>query len=75
MYESPQELRTRMRLVKQILAEYKKKYKKIAIVSHFEVLESLLAKGYDHNGQTSQIQNFPNAVPFLRSIDDLLAVE
>jgi hypothetical protein len=47
MYESSQELRVRMRLMKELLGEYGKKHKRIAIVSHFEVLESLLAKSYD----------------------------
>lgn len=35
VYESPQELRMRTWKIKDLLAEYRKKYKKIAIVSHF----------------------------------------
>ena len=35
VYESPQELRARTWKIKDLLAEYSKKYKKIAIVSHF----------------------------------------
>jgi hypothetical protein len=61
--------------LKEMLDQYRKMYKRIAIVTHFEVLESLLAKGYNEMGETSQIQMFPNATPFMRWIDDLLAVK
>jgi hypothetical protein len=50
VYESPQELRARTWKIKELLRKYRQKYKKIAIVSHFELLESLLAKSYNEIG-------------------------
>jgi hypothetical protein len=35
IYESPQELRERTWKIKALLADYSKKYNRIAIVSHF----------------------------------------
>lgn len=50
IYESPQELRMRTWKIKELLAEYKKKYKKIAIVSHFYTLTMLRGSKFDEMG-------------------------
>jgi broad specificity phosphatase PhoE len=47
IYESPQELRERIWKVKALLQEYRQKYKRIAIVSHFQVITTLIAREYN----------------------------
>ena len=47
IYETAAELRERIWKVKQLLAEYSKKYKKIAIVSHYYVVRTLLSESFD----------------------------
>ena len=43
IYETAGELRARIWKVKELLSEYAKKYKKIAIVSHFYIVKTLIA--------------------------------
>lgn len=50
VYESPQELRMRTWKIKDLLVEYKKKYKKIAIVSHFYTIATLTATKFNEIG-------------------------
>ena len=44
IYETPAELRSRINKIKAMLKEYKKNYPKIAIVSHYYTLRTLLAE-------------------------------
>jgi len=43
IFETAGELRSRIWKVKELLAEYSKKYKKIAIVSHYYIVKTLIA--------------------------------
>jgi hypothetical protein len=54
--------------MKELLAEYKKKYKKIAIVSHFCILNALLAEKFHKNGDIVNKQHILNAHPYFASI-------
>ncbi len=74
VYESPQELRERAWKMKQVLNEYRKTYKRIALVSHFEVLGALLAKGFNEHGEVNEFYMLENAKPMYKSIEDLLRV-
>lgn len=49
MHETPLNVRERARKVKQFLTELRKKYKKIAIVSHFYTIRFLCSKEFDLN--------------------------
>lgn len=71
MYESAQELRERIWKVKQLLVEYKKKYKKIAIVSHFHVVIALIADGYNEEGEVINPPLIRNATPIYAKIEEL----
>jgi hypothetical protein len=45
--ESPMNVRERATKVKELLKEYRKKYEKIAIVSHFFTIRFLNSKHFD----------------------------
>ena len=47
MYETPLNVRERARKVKRFLTELRKKYNKIAIVSHFYTIRFLCSKEFD----------------------------
>jgi len=52
IYETPNELRQRNWKIKNVFAEIKKKgnYKRIAVVTHFNIIRHLIAKGFDGDG-------------------------
>jgi broad specificity phosphatase PhoE len=58
-----------------LLAEYKKKYKKIAVVSHYNTITALIASKYDEKGQALNIPDIPNASPYYLSIAKLLKIK
>jgi broad specificity phosphatase PhoE len=47
--------------MKQILAEYSKKYKKIAIVSHYHIVQCLLSEKFDAKGNVIDSRWISNA--------------
>lgn len=51
--ESPEELRERTWKIKELLAEYRKKYSKIAVVSHFYTIGTLRARKFTENGEVA----------------------
>jgi hypothetical protein len=50
VFEHALEIRQRTNQVKKIIAEYQQKYKKIAVVSHYYTIQTLLAEEYEENG-------------------------
>lgn len=75
VYESPQELRERIWKVKTLLQEYRQRYRRIAIVSHFQVITTLIAKEYDEWGTVLGGALIQNATPMHVKIADLLAIK
>ena len=75
MYETPQELRERTWKIKDLLKEYRKKYKKIAVVSHYNTITALIASEYDAQGQAVSNPDIPNAYPYYLSIAKLLKIK
>jgi broad specificity phosphatase PhoE len=75
VYETPQELRERIWKIKDLLQEYRKKYKKIAVVSHYNTITSLIAKEYDPIGKAVNIPHIPNASPYYLNIAKLLKIK
>lgn len=47
--------------MKQILAEYSKKYKNIAIVSHYHIVQCLLSEKFDAKGNVVDSRWISNA--------------
>lgn len=75
VYETPQELRERTWRIKDLLQEYRKKYKKIAMISHYNTITALIAQEYDAMGQAVNIPHIPNASPYYLNIAKLLKIK
>lgn len=61
--------------MKQILVEYNKKYKKIAIVSHYHIVQCLLSKKFDEEGKVVNSIWISNAEPMRTSLASMLQVQ
>lgn len=46
MYESPANLRQRTTRLKEVLKEFRKTYKRIAVVTHYNIIRYTLAKEF-----------------------------
>ena len=64
IYETAAELRTRINKLKDILVEKNKKYKRIAIVSHYYIVRTLLAEEFMENGEIINPKIIQNAEPY-----------
>jgi hypothetical protein len=58
-----------------LLAEYRKKYKKIAIVSHFYTIATLTASQFNENGEIVDFPEILNATPIFTSLEKLQSVK
>jgi hypothetical protein len=70
IYEKPVSMRQRTDTVKMMLKGYRKKYQKIAVISHHTTLRFLLAKEFDHNDEPV-ISAIANCEVRSANIDDL----
>lgn len=61
--------------MKLILAEYSKKYNKIAIVSHYHIVQCLLSEKFDQDGKVVNSTWISNAVPLRASLSRMLQVQ
>lgn len=51
MGEKPENIRSRAKKIKEKLQEYRKKYNRIAIVSHFFTIRYLVCEEFEENGE------------------------
>lgn len=61
--------------MKQILIEYSKKYKKIAIVSHYHIVQCLLCEKFDAEGKVVDSKWISNAKPIKASLTSMLKAQ
>ena len=57
---------------KQIICEYHKKYKKIAVVSHFYICRTLIAEEFASDGEIVNPKIIFNAVPYRTSVEEIM---
>ena len=58
-------------MIKAMLREYKKQYKKIAIVTHYYTIEYISAVEYKSNGSPKYYIDIENCKPYYASVPDL----
>ena len=61
IHESDEDLRGRAGRIKEVIREYRKEYKTVAIVSHWWVITFLLGEGYDSNSFPKKSPDIINA--------------
>ena len=75
IHEGPLYYRERTKRIKQKLAEYKKKFHKIGIVSHYYTIEYLAAKEYEICGTPVHYMDVKNCIPYYACLEELLAID
>ena len=72
IHESDEDLRARAWRVKNVIGEYKKEYRTVAIVSHWWVITFLLGEGYDSTSFPKGSPDIVNAKPYWTSLSKLM---
>lgn len=61
--------------MKKLLTEYRKKYEKIAVISHYQLVVALIAEGYDEEGEVIKPPLIHNVDPIYIQIDKIASIK
>lgn len=75
VYEHPKDLRSRVSKLKQILSEYREKYKTIVVVAHYYTIEFIKSTGFREDGNLQEYQGIINCYPYYEKLEELLKVQ
>lgn len=75
IHEDAFQYRQRVQKAKLRLAEYRAKYRNIAVVGHYYTVEYMSAKQYLASGEPACDIDIKNCVPYYARLDDLLSVK
>ena len=72
IYEVPANVRARTQRVKKMLQEYRKKYNKIAVVSHYNTINYTCSENWDADNEPADSLNVKNCQVYETSLEQLL---
>ena len=57
-----------------MLKEYKERYRRIAVVSHWYILTTMLSRKFGEDGANLDYDDVKNCVPYFVNLNDILHV-
>lgn len=75
VYEQPKDLRSRIGKLKQLMNEYRQKYKTIVVVAHYYTIEFIKSTGFKEDGNLQQYQGIINCYPYYERLGELMKVQ
>lgn len=68
LHEDAFRYRKRVQEMKDMVARYRQRYNKVAVVTHFYAIEYISAMGYEEDGAPKYYMDIKNCTPYYSSL-------